>query len=242
MAKESLINNKHEAFESLFMSLAEGLKLPLQQIARRAELGLMIENSNDSLSAIHTNADTTLQLLDGYLLSLRLSQQPEERFQVEPVCMSAVLHDACLQLSKVADQYGVLLELDISGKYSPVMAHRHALKAALVSIGYSLIEAIPAMGIQQQRLQLVTHRTSHGVVAGMYFDTDTLTPLAFRKAQKLKGNTRQPLVGVSPNSGAGIFVADAILQAMSSRLKVGRYKKASGFTFMLPPSKQLQLV
>jgi hypothetical protein len=45
-----------------------------------------------------------------------------------------------------------------------------------------------------------------------------------------------------PGSGAGVFVADAILAAMASRLRVGRFMKLPGFAVTLPASEQLQLV
>lgn len=227
--------------ERLFASLAEELKLPLQQIARQAELGTL-QDPLESVRAIQVSADATLQLLDSYLLSLRLVNEPEERFAVEPICVSAVLHEAGEQLAKLAKQYDVDLELHIGGRYEPVMAHRHALKSALMSLGYSLIEALPAMGTQQLRLQLAAHRTKQGIVAGMYCDASELTPNLLRRAQRLQGQARQPLVGLSPSAGAGIFVADAILHAMSSRLRVGRFRKLPGFAVTLPPSQQLQLI
>jgi hypothetical protein len=228
--------------ERLFMSLAEELKLPLQQIARRAELGLLMGEDKRDFEYIQVSADNTLQLLDSYLLSLRLAAEPDERFAVEPVCVSAVLHEARQQLTKTAKQYGVGLELIIQGNYEPVMAHRYALKAALVSLGYTLIEALPAMGSEQLLLHLAAHRTKNGIVAGMYCEAEELTPQVLRCAKELGGSARQSIVSLSPASGAGVFIADAILAAMSSRLRVGRYRKLPGFAVTLLPSKQLELV
>lgn len=228
--------------EQLFLSLAEGLKLPLQHIARQAELGLLGNQRGGQLAYIQTSADATLQLLDSYLLSLRLSLEPDERFAVEQVCVPAVLYETRQQLAATAKQYGVELEVYVNGRYEPVMAHAHALQMALVSLGRALIEALPAMGTQQLRLQLAAHRSKYGIVAGMYCDAEELTPEVLRRAHELHGRVRQPLVSLSPASGAGLFVADAILQAMSSRLRVGRFQKQPGFAITLPPSKQLALV
>jgi hypothetical protein len=228
--------------EQLFLSLAEGLKLPLQHIARQAELAFLVGKGGEDLTQIQTSADVTLHLLDSYLLSLRLYAEPEERFATEQVCVPAVLYDTRQQLARTARQYGVELEMHVQGKYEPVMAHRQALQTALVSLGYSLIEALPSMGATQLRLQLAAHRTKHGIVAGMYCDVEELTPQVLRQGQELYGHARQPLVSVSPGSGAGVFIADAILQAMSSRLRVGRFQKQAGFAVTLPPSQQLALV
>jgi hypothetical protein len=228
--------------EQLFLSLAEELKLPLEQIARRAELGRLTGGDSENFASIQTSADITLQLLDSYLLSVRLAHEPDERFAVEPVSVSAVLQETQMQLAGVAKQYDVELDLHVHGRYEPVMAHAQALKTALVSLGYSLIEALPAMGVQQLRLQLAAHRTKYGIVAGMYCQAEDLTPHMLRRAKDLHGHARQPFVSALPGSGAGVFVADAIFAAMASRLRVGRFQKLPGFAVTLPPSQQLQLV
>jgi hypothetical protein len=123
-----------------------------------------------------------------------------------------------------------------------VLAHRQALQSALVALGYALIEALPSSGVRTRHLQLATHRTKQGIVAGVYGELDGLTPRLFRRAQELQGHVRQPLVDSMAGSGAGVFVADAILAAMASRLRVGRYMKLPGFAVTLPSSEQLQLV
>lgn len=229
-----------DRLEQLFACLAEDLKLPIEQIARRAELALASGNSA-SLSTIQTTADMTLQLLDNYLLALRLLQNPQARFMVEPVSVAAVLHDARQQLAAMARQYRIALDLEVTARYEPVLAHPLALRSALISVGHAFIEALPAMD-GEPKLHLAAHRTKYGIVAGLYCDAEALTPQALRRGHELHGQARQPLVSVLPGSGAGVFVAEAIMQAMSSRLRVGRHRKLLGFAVTLPPSPQLQLV
>jgi hypothetical protein len=229
--------------ERLFVSLAEELKLPLLQIARQAELGRATgQDSAAGFEHIQTTADATLQLIDGYLLGLRLHAEPDERFALTPVSISGVLHDTQAKLAKIAETYGVTLELNVQGRYGPVMVHPLALQTALVNLGLSLIEAMPAMNSGQLCLHLAAHRTRYGIVAGMYCEVEDLTPEVWRRAQSLQGQARQALVSVSPGSGAGVLVADAILAAMSSRLRVGRFQKQAGFAVTLPPSRQLAFV
>ena len=229
--------------------MAEELKLPLQFIGRQAELQMMVEGSTDvdllrSLQAIQHNADITVQVLDSYLLSLRLSLQPSLRLNLEPVSVSAVLYEAAEQLRSTARQYGVELDLHIQGRYEPVMAHRQALQSALVMLGYALIEALPASGVsgEQRRVRLATHRTREGIVAGLYGQFEDLTQQQLQRGRQLLGVARQPLVGSLPGSGAGVFVADALLGAMESRLRVGRFQHLPGFAVTLPASEQLQLI
>lgn len=241
-------NSTNGQLGPLFLSLAEELKLPLQHIARRAELqrlaseDTLASGAGDCLRDIEASADMTLRLLDSYLLSLRLATESDYGLAVEPVCVSAVLQDTAHELQKTAAAYGVCLQLNVQGRYQPVLVNRHALQSALTALGYALIEALPSSGVRRQHLQLAAHRTKQGTVAGVYGELDGLTPRLYRRAQQLQGRVRQPLVGNLPGSGAGVFVADAILAAMASRLRVGRYMKLPGFAVTLPASEQLQLV
>jgi hypothetical protein len=122
------------------------------------------------------------------------------------------------------------------------MAHRSALEAALVSLGYALVEALPAQDVQQMRLQLTSHRCRYGIVAGVYCETEQITTDALRVGRQLYGHARQPLNTISHTSGAGVFVADAILHAMRSQLTVSRHRKLYGLGAVLPLNPQLSLV
>ena len=146
------------------------------------------------------------------------------------------------QLGSLAKAYGVDLELNIAGKFGPVMAHRQGLQAALVSLGAALIEALPAQGNSQLKLQLATHRSRYGIVAGVYGDTKQLTNEALQRARQLQRISRQPLLNLTHTSGAGIFVADAILHAMNLSLKASRHHRLYGLGAVLQPNYQIQLV
>ena len=226
--------------QQLLLGLAEQLKLPLLQIARRAELGLL--NQAVDIAAIQATADSALKLIDSYVLGVRLAEEGQTMLALEPVSVSSVLYDTAQELSSVAKFYGVELELSIGGKYGPVVANRAALQAALTSLGMSLIEALPALDSKQLVLQLGAHKSRYGIVAGLYSDTAALNTDSFRKGAQLIGKSRQPLVGVSHSSGAGIFVADAILQAMQLKLQPTRHNRLYGLGAVLQPNNQLQLV
>lgn len=227
--------------QQLLLSVVEQLKLPLMNIARYAELADM-ESKASHLSTIRLTADAALQLLDSYLLGVQLATHETELFEIEPVSVSSVLYDAGNQLQPIARAYGVQLDLYINGRYGPVMAHRRGLQAALVSLGHSLVEALPAMDTPQLRLQLSAHRCRYGVVAGLYCETNQITTQALRLGRQLYGRARQPLGEVSHTSGAGVFVADAILQAMRTQLTVSRHRKMHGLGAVLPLNPQLQFV
>lgn len=226
--------------QELLLSLAEQLKVPLLQIAGQAELAHLTGNS-DQLSEIQTTASSALKLIDHYTVGVQLAQQSAYELALEPVSVPAVLYDTNAELLPLAKAYGVKLDLDVTGKFTPVMAHRRALQSALVSLGYALIEALPA-NQSQLHLQLSVHHCRHGIVAGMYCDTPAISAQTLRQGRELYGRARQPLTQLSPSSGAGIFVADAILQAMQSQLTVSRHRNLRGLAAILQPSPQLQLV
>lgn len=227
--------------QQLLLSVAEELKLPLLQIGRQAEQALLTGTSD--LATIQATADSALHLLDNYVLGVRLALEPEQ-LALETVSVSSVLYDTGQQLSTLAKAYGVGLELDIAGRYGPVLAHRQGLQAALASLGAALIEALPAQAQPnpQLKLHLATHRSRYGIVAGLYADTRQLANDALQGGRALQRHSRQPLMDFSHTSGAGIFVADTILQAMRLNLRASRHHRLYGLAIVLQPNRQLQLV
>jgi hypothetical protein len=225
--------------QQLLLTVAEQLKVPLLQIARSAESAQLAGKID--LQMIQSTADTALRLLDNYALGVRLTLE-QGQLDIEPVSVSSVLYDSGQQLESLAKSYGVSLELNVDGKFGPVMAHRQGLQAALVSLGAALIEALPALESPQLKLHLATHRCRYGIVAGLYADTEQLTSETLKRGRFLQGKARQPLSTMSQASGAGVFVADALLQAMNLELKVSRHHRLFGLGTVLQPNHQLLLV
>ncbi|MBC7581737.1 HAMP domain-containing histidine kinase [Aeromicrobium sp.] len=225
----------------LLLAVAEQIKLPLLQIARTAELSQVRDTTAD-LDSIQTTADMAIKLLDSYLFGARLALESDYRLNIEPVSVAAVLYDTGQQLTAMAKLYGVELQLDIAGRFAPVLANRQGLQSAMTSLGYALIEALPSLNAQTLTLHLAVHNSRYGVVAGVYSDAEQLSVEALRQGRKLQGHIRQPLASISPSSGAGIFVADAILQAMSTELRPTRHHNLHGLGAVLRPTPQLQLV
>lgn len=225
--------------QQLLLNVADHLKMPLLQIARRAEQARL--SNNPDLEGLQTSADAALRLIDSYALSVRLSME-QQPATLEPLTISSLLYDTGQALDGLAKNYGVSLELSIAGRYGPVMAHREGLQAALVSLGSALIEALPALQGSQLKLQLATHRSRYGIVAGMYADTKQFSQLALQKGRALQTHSRQPLLGMTHTSGAGIFVADALLHAMQLNLVASRHGGLHGYGTVLQPNHQMQLV
>jgi hypothetical protein len=220
----------------LLLALAEELKLPLLQIARQAELG-QGGNASD-LANIETAATRALWFIDSYLLSHQLhnGQLP---LQLEPVAVSGVLHDVAHSLSGLAKQYGCNLELEIAGRYPPVMAHRQGLHAALTGLGVTLITAA---GTGKTRVTLAAHSAQGGTVAGVFTEQTGLSQAAFRQGKSLYGRANQALREATAQPGAGVFIADSLFDAMAAQLRVASHRKLTGLAATLPASHQLSLV
>ena len=228
---------KAENYQRLFKTMAEELKLPLLQVARQAELAALGDPATGPylLQQIEQSASQALWLVDSYLLG-------QEQLELEPVAVSAALDDAAQALDGLAKQYNCRLELQISGRYQPVMAHRRALQTALVGLGSSLITATQA-GDQPQSLILAAHRGHNGgVVAGIFSTNEGLSQDIYARGRALYGRAHQPLHQLTAQAGAGIFIADALFSSMAAQLRVARHHNLTGLAATLPTSHQLALI
>ncbi len=224
--------------ERLLRALAEQLKLPLVQIARAAELA---ESTGDrqAFATIGYIAGTALHLVESFLLSSEL--QSRESLELTPVSVSSILNDTAHRLAPLARQHNCDIEIQLSGKYGPVMAHQESLESALALLGSSLIEARAPQG-QRHEIVLGAHRSINGLVAGVFDNQPGLSTDIFRRGRALYGDARQALPMTSGTNGAGVFVADALMRAMAAPLHVARHNKLAGLAVTLHPSNQLQIV
>jgi hypothetical protein len=226
----------------LLLAVAEQLKVPLTIIARQAELGGIVEQPG-SMQLVRTQADAALQLVDSYLLGLELLRG-QTVLELEPVSVSSTLLDAAHALTGFAKQYGVDIAVDVPGAQPLVMAHSRGLYAALLSLGFGLIEA-PALDAGRRhapRLTLAARRTPHGIIAGVYGSNNALHASAWYKALQLCGRAPQPFTGLSAGTGAGLFVAHTILKSMESGLRVGARHRERGLAATFKTSQQLRFV
>jgi K+-sensing histidine kinase KdpD len=223
----------------LLRSVADQLKVPLTTIARQAELGQLTgDPAQTDLAAIGVQATAALRLVDCYLLGLQLSQEQTE-LALEPVSVSSTLVHVAHELKEFARHYDITLEVQVAGKYAPVMAHRVGLQSALLALGYALLEGNP---MRHGQLTLAVHRTPRGIVTGIYSGYEQLTAASWRQALELYGRAPQPISALCSGNGAGLFIAEAILRSMSSRLRVGKHRNLQGLAMTLQSSQQLSFV
>lgn len=239
---DSAINASTRADGLLFATLAEQVKLPLMTIAHAAEMLRLNPGAVELerlFATISLTSDAAMKLIDGYLLSVQLQQGAT--LPLEPVSLGSVAYDTAQRLAKYARAHDCDLEVDIRGKYGPVMARTDVVKTALEALGYSFIEAASRPGVRS-RVVLSVRRTASGMSAGIYSDTDKLSSNLFKQAKVLKGLARQPMGDFSAGSGAGVFVADALFAWLDSPMRVARLSGMQGLASTLIPSRQLNLV
>jgi hypothetical protein len=225
--------------DRLFDALTEQLKLPLLQISQHIELARMGRPTR--ASHIETVANMALNLIESYQMSRQLLSE-QLALIIEPVSVAAVLQSTVEKLQPFAREYSCELRLDVSGKYRPVMANRQSLEAAIASLGYSLIEMQAASNVRRPQIVLGAHKSRSGIVVGAFGEQEKLTADMFRRSKLFYGNTKQSLPTIGHTSSAGIFVADSLFQAMTSKLVVAQHSKLTGLAATLLPSPQLQLV
>jgi hypothetical protein len=225
--------------EALLCSVAEQLKMPLMYIARQAELYKFEETIDRTVFRdMQTNADLALRLVDSYLLGLDLATKRLD-LQLEPVSISATLYDVAHELTPLLRQRNTELQLVLAGKYGEVMAHKRGLMAAMYNVGAVLSEIEPTE--EKHTVKIVAHHSSSGIIAGLYVCGES-PAISLSRARLHHGNARQPFADVSSQSGAGIFVADAIFASMHTQLRFGRFRGAHGLAATLQPNRQLQFV
>ncbi|HEY4161191.1 MAG TPA: hypothetical protein VGM08_03960, partial [Candidatus Saccharimonadales bacterium] len=95
---------------------------------------------------------------------------------------------------------------------------------------------------EPEPVHLSAHRGRYGVVAGLYGQAPGFGADSLHRAQQLVGKARQPLQRLVSGPAAGVFVADSLLQALSTRLHVARYHNLTGLAATLQPSQQLSLI
>lgn len=217
--------------ERLARVLLEQLKTPLLHIVHQAQL-----RSPAAFQEIGLTAGSALRLIDGLTLAEELSQVTLE---LEPVAVSSVLYDVAEDLRPLAEQYDCRLEIRMDGKYGPVMADRRSLETALISLGHGFIEA--AAESETPAVVLAVFKSEQGISTGL-FSRSVLNTDTFRRAMRLYGRARHAMPALQTTAGAGLYVAEALFEAMAAPLSTTRHRNLNGLAATFLPSIQTSLV
>jgi signal transduction histidine kinase len=230
-----------EQLERLLTTLAEQIKLPWLELKHAGELRrLGLASEGQLLEMIDLTSQAALQLVDGYLLSMQVLRG-QLKLELEPVSLASLLEEVRHRLADYAAAHGCKIELEVQGRYGPVMAHKRALESALLNLAYSFVEVSQAEDTAAD-IHLVVRKTAGGVSAGMYSAIESLSNDMLARARRLYGRARQPLSALGPNAGAGFFVADTLLGSMASHVQAARYHAMPGLSATFVQSRQLSLI
>lgn len=247
MAKRrSIPSSESDHQRALLAALSDDLALPLMQIKTSLELAgkadLKAAKHQALRESMLLSVDAGLQLIEAYKLALKVHD--DATLPMEPVSVGAVLTDVAQQLSDYGRQYDTVIEVNVQGRLTPVLANRQTLVAAMQTLGASLIRAQAAAHRKKQhRLMLGAHRTEQNVItAGVFGSVQGISDLALRNARALAGRARQPLTALPPGAASGVLIADVLCAAMWQPLRAAAHSNLHGLATTVPVSKQLHLI
>lgn len=226
--------------KDLFACLAEQIKMPLVQISAMADV--MDPSDPEEVLGYSNNISeigmTATQLIDGFLLGLRASNQAELR--LEPIPIGSLLYDVANLVLKYARIVGCEVRLEVDRNCGLVMANPRLLKSAMINLAYSFINATqPGDG---KPVRIVADYSNGSIMTGVFSNTSSLSKALFDNARRIKGVAHQPLHKFSSDNSAGVFVADNLLTCLGTNLDLIRYGGGVGLAGRLMPSSQLSLI
>ena len=237
-------NNDFDLPSDLFLNLLQNIQHSILNISNQVDVIKLTKNHNN-LDVIKNLSQNTNHLIENYSLMINLLQNQQE-LSLEPVSLAAILYDVVNNLQSLAADYGVNLVFNNEGKFFPVLSNYVVLEVSLTSLGISLIEALPALIVDQSRqieLFAAIHRSKYGLVVGLYFDDQPiLSQYLINKSQKILRKSKQPLPMLSYGPASGLFLAKNILNFMNLNLKSSKHHNRYGVGVILPPIKQLAFI
>ncbi len=228
--------------KELFLSVAHGMNDMLLQLNLLSEASVRRAGADQKLhwEMIQTVTQAALSMVEGYATSLRVSSGTAE-LSCKPFSLQALLRQTSELLQPYAEQLHVQLELDLPTQMAPVLSDPVLIRSALLNLGQVFLLA-QAETDQVTSVRLTAHNTRYGVVAGLYGAGFELTKDSLRRARQFRGTLGQPFSELTAGSAGGVFVADALLDLLSARLRVARFRNNAGLAVTLPICQQLQLV
>jgi K+-sensing histidine kinase KdpD len=229
---------------ALLAALSDDLTLPFLQI--KTTLELLANDDPETFPQHHQTmsltAENGLRLIEAYRLALVANDNAA--LALEPVSIGAVLQEVAHQLSPYAKRHDTAIEVNVTGRLRPVLAHKLSLEAALQCLGASLMRVqIAQDGSKNHRILLAAHRSDDSLIAaGVFSETSGLSDKTLRAARHLVGKARQPIASVPTGAASGVLIADMLCSAMWQPLRAAAHHNMRGLVTSVPFSKQIQFV
>ncbi|HSX18285.1 MAG TPA: hypothetical protein VLE51_02950 [Candidatus Saccharimonadales bacterium] len=239
--------DKLNPMKALLAALSDDLALPFLQIKSSLEVldedNFSKKSTLSSKEQIILSIENGLHLIEAYKLTLRINSDVDS-MTFEPVAIGAVLQDVAHELTPYAKKYATDLQVDVSGRLTPVLTHQASLQTAIQILSASLIRAQAAQ-VQQKRYKLLlgAHRSSESVIStGVFSSIEGLSDKTLRNARLLVGRARQPLPSMPAGAASGVLIADMLCSSMWQPLRAAAHGGLHGIATAIPVSKQLQFV
>jgi two-component system phosphate regulon sensor histidine kinase PhoR len=183
-----------------------------------------------SLRIVAQEAVRLTQLVDNLLLLSRL-EMPDFALERRPVNLEAVVEDAILQLTDLAEAQGVALNLESTGSLPRILADRARLKQVFINLLDNAIKYNRAGGAVTVRLSVEAGRVIAQVVdTGEGIPSQDL-PHVFEALYRVERRQGRQVEG----SGLGLSIVQRIVEQHGGGIAVeSRVGEGSAFTVTLP--------
>lgn len=236
---KSSIYSAHELIDSRTLrAIADQLRFIILQMTQLAEIHEI--SSSSDLTLLKDNGKLGLKLIDNYLLGIDIIEGQQE-IVFEPVSLSSLVTQIAHDLTPLAEVYNTSLKVDIRGITPPVVADRAVLRAAITSLGQSVIMGREIDFNNVNHLTLAVHRSPSGYITGFY-GQGLPKSYEINRGLKLKGFASQPFRSLLPSVDAGLFVGGSLLTMMGSRLRGSHLSGQPGLASTFMRSRQLSLM
>lgn len=235
--EQSMYSNN--ARDPIFSYIADNLRNELIKLNSSLEYA-QLSGDVKLLDNAKFSSQAMLRLIDCYL---SYTTQADSFSDVEPVSLSAMLTSIASTMSPYAAWQQCDLDLNVMGKYQPVMVNRELLKTVLTSLSSIFISA--QSEIKHTTRPIISYavtRTKNGITAGIYSNVEAMNGRMLRTARMQYGKPGNPTSAAVTNASAGLYMADSLLSKISNGLKASRFNKMVGLSASFEPSQQLAIV
>lgn len=223
----------------IFSYIAQNLRSELTKFTSSIEYA-QFSGDLSILDESKYSSQYMLRLIDCYLNFL---DQTDISANVEPVSLSAMLTSVASSMAPYAKWQQCDLDLNVAGRYQPVMANKDILTTVLTSLSSVFIAA--QSEVKHNTRPVITYavtKSSKGIMAGIYSNVGAINGATLNKARNLYGKSGNPISTTVSNGSAGLYMADSLLSQMSNGLRASKFHNMSGLAASFEPSNQMALV
>lgn len=226
MAENTIVSQNLNDNQGAYALMRE-LQHMLYKIARSAEL-----KDPQLLQEIQKEADIALRLIDSYLLTTSVDGK-QIQIDLSPVGIGSLLHETAYEVRASSG-----IDVEVTPKVlQPVMTNILLLKNFLFSVGYFISKTN-----NSTELKFCSFKAKDGEIGvGVLSKNFNVTSKELKKALNNTSN-HMPLSKHTSQSAIMLIIADAIANALGSKLSVKKAGNSKGFSLLLPKSEQLALV